>query len=96
LQTAIREPFSKENQNIMAEQENKITINGNDFIFKSDATILSVARRNSIDIHTLCHLRGTIPTGACRICVVEVKGARSLLPACSTPASNNMIVLTES
>jgi predicted molibdopterin-dependent oxidoreductase YjgC len=96
LQTAIREPFSKENQNIMAEQENKITINGHDFIFKSDETILSVARRNSIDIPTLCHLRGTMPTGACRICVVEVKGARSLLPACSTPASNNMIVLTES
>ena len=80
----------------MAEQQNKITINGHDFIFEPDETILSVAQRNSIDIPTLCYLKRTIPTGACRICVVEVKGARSLLPACSTPASNNMFVQTES
>ncbi|MBU1399220.1 MAG: (2Fe-2S)-binding protein, partial [Proteobacteria bacterium] len=80
----------------MAEQQNKITINGHDFIFEPDETIISVAQRNSIDIPTLCHLKRTLPTGACRICVVEVKGARSLLPACSTPASNNMVVYTES
>jgi len=86
----------KENQGIMAEQQNKITINGHDFIFEPDETILSVAQRNSIDIPTLCYLKRTLPTGACRICVVEVKGARSLLPACSTPASNNMVVYTES
>ncbi len=90
------EPLGKENQGIMAEQQNKITINGHDFIFEHDETILSVAQRNSIDIPTLCYLKRTIPTGACRICVVEVKGARSLLPACSTPASNNMFVYTES
>ncbi len=96
LRIAIRKPQSKENQSIMAEQQNKITINGHDFIFEPDETILSVAQRNSIDIPTLCYLKRTIPTGACRICVVEVKGARSLLPACSTPASNNMVVHTES
>ena len=86
----------KENQGIMAEKQNKITINGHEFIFDQDETILSVAQRNNIDIPTLCYLKRTTPTGACRICLVEVKGARSLMPSCCTPASNNMVVHTES
>ncbi len=77
-------------------QSNTIVINGNSFSFESGETILDVARRNGIDIPTLCHLKGTTPTGACRICLVEVKGARTLLAACATPAGNNMVVQTES
>lgn len=73
-----------------------ITINGNELTFEPGETVLDVARRHSIDIPTLCHLKNTIPTGSCRICVVEVKGARSLLASCATPASNNMVVMTES
>lgn len=76
--------------------ENTIVLNGNPFAFENGETILEVAERNNIDIPTLCHLKGTTPTGACRICVVEVEGARTLLPACSTPAGNNMKVKTES
>ena len=76
--------------------KNKIIINNNEFYFEPEETILEVARRNDIDIPTLCHLKGSTPTGACRICVVEVKGARSLLASCSTPASRNMVVQTES
>jgi len=78
------------------EQKPKIIINGNEFHFEPDETILSVSHRNQTDIPTLCYLKGTIPTGACRICVVEVEGARTLLPACTTPAANNMVVHTES
>jgi predicted molibdopterin-dependent oxidoreductase YjgC len=73
-----------------------MVINGNMCSFDVGDTILDVARENHIDIPTLCHLKGTIPTGACRICVVEVKGGRTLVPACSTPAANNMDVKTES
>ena len=76
--------------------QNIIVINGNEFSFESGETILDVARRNSIDIPTLCHLKGTTPTGACRVCVVEVEGARSLVASCAAPAANNMIVRTES
>jgi len=76
--------------------ENLIVINGNEFRFEPGETILDVARRKDIDIPTLCHLKGTTPTGACRVCVVEVKGARALMPACATPAANNMVVQTES
>ena len=78
------------------EPKNIIVINGNEFSFQPGETILDVARRNSIDIPTLCHLKGTVPTGECRICVVEVQGARNLPPACATPAMPNMIVRTES
>ena len=73
-----------------------LTINGHEFTFSEGETILEVARRNDIDIPTLCHLKNTLPTGACRICVVEVEGARTLLTACSTPASAGMVVKTES
>lgn len=78
------------------EAQHTITINGNEYPFEADETILDVGRRNHIDIPTLCHLKGTTPTGACRVCMVEVEGARSLMPACSAPAGNNMVVYTES
>ena len=73
-----------------------IVINGSEFTLEPGQTILEVAQRNSIDIPTLCHLKGASPTGACRVCVVEVERARTLLPACATPAAAGMAVLTES
>jgi predicted molibdopterin-dependent oxidoreductase YjgC len=73
-----------------------LTINGNELTFEPGETILQVARRNNIDIPTLCHLKGATPTGACRICVVEVEKARTLLAACATPAGAGMVVQTES
>ena len=76
--------------------QNIIIINGNEFSFEPGENILDVARRNSIDIPTLCHLKGATPTGACRVCVVEVEGARSLVASCAAPAANNMVVRTES
>ena len=79
----------------MAEQ-NIIVINGNEFSFEPGETILDIAHRNSIDIPTLCHLKKAAPTGACRVCVVEVEGARSLVASCAAPAANNMVVRTES
>ena len=73
-----------------------LTINGHRLEFEAGETILTVARRNSIDIPTLCHLKGATPTGACRICVVEVERARTLLTACATPAADGMVVETDS
>lgn len=74
----------------------RITIDGNRLPFDPGQTILEVAQHNQIVIPTLCHLKGTLPTGACRICVVEVERARTLLPACATPAADQMVVHTES
>ena len=78
----------------MAEDQ-QLTINGNNVPFRPGQTILEAAEEAGIWIPTLCHLKGSVPTGACRICVVEVEGARSLLPACSTPATPGMKVHTE-
>jgi predicted molibdopterin-dependent oxidoreductase YjgC len=73
-----------------------LRINGRDVGFEHGETLLEVARRHHIDIPTLCHLKGATPTGACRICVVEVEGARTLLASCATPAAAGMKVQTES
>jgi len=58
-------------------------------------TILEIATRNEIYIPTLCYLKGASPTGACRICLVEVEGAKSLMASCATPAAPKMVVRTE-
>lgn len=79
----------------MAEQ-NIITINGTQFNFDDGETILDVARHHGVDIPTLCYLKAITPTGICRVCVVEVGGAKDLMPACATPATHNMVVQTES
>lgn len=73
-----------------------ISIDHQELGFKQGQTILEVAEENNIHIPTLCHLKGTTPTGACRICLVEVEGARSLVASCSTPAALNMVVSTAS
>jgi predicted molibdopterin-dependent oxidoreductase YjgC len=78
------------------ESQTTVIIDGHEFAFTSGETILDVARRNGIDIPTLCHMKGVTPTGACRICLVEVEGARSLLASCATPAAPKMVVRTES
>jgi len=76
--------------------EQTVIMNGNRLGIEPGETILDVARRNGIDIPTLCHLKGATPTGACRICVVQVKNARTLMPACSTPTQPGMEIQTES
>jgi formate dehydrogenase major subunit len=76
--------------------ENIITIDGRPLAFEAEETILEVARRNGIFIPTLCHMKGVRPTGACRVCVVAVEDARTLLPACATPAAPKMGVHTHS
>ncbi len=76
--------------------EQMVTINGKPCAFHPGETLLETARRNHIDVPTLCYLKGTAPTGACRICLVEVEKARNLLPACTTPTQAGMVVHTES
>ncbi len=75
--------------------ENTIIIDGQEYPFNAGEMILSVAERNGIFIPTLCFLKGASPTGACRICLVEVEGARNLVASCATPAAPGMVVRTE-
>ncbi len=59
-------------------------------------TILTALKREGIHVPTLCHMEGLPPSGACRLCVVEVEGAPSLTPACSYPVAQGMKVRTKS
>lgn len=77
-------------------EKGQIFINGRACRFEGGQTILEVAEQNGIDIPTLCHLKGTSPTGTCNVCVVEIKGWEELVRACSTEAEEGMDILTES
>jgi bidirectional [NiFe] hydrogenase diaphorase subunit len=59
-------------------------------------TILEVAQENEIPIPTLCHLEGLSDLGACRLCMVEIKGSNKLQPACVTTIFEGMEVTTQS
>ena len=71
-----------------------IKINGVAVSVPQGSTILDAARYAGIEIPTLCYLRKINEIGACRICVVEVKGARSLVAACVYPVNEGMEVFT--
>ncbi len=73
-----------------------IKINGMPLSVPAGSTILEAARTMGIEIPTLCHMKDMNEIGACRICVVEVKGARSLVAACVYPVNEGMEVLTNS
>lgn len=71
-----------------------IKINGVSMSVPSDYTVLQAARDAGIDIPTLCYLKDVSKTGSCRMCIVEVKGARALQAACVYPVSEGLEVLT--
>ncbi len=72
----------------------KLKINGVEISAPAGSTILEAARLANIEIPTLCFLKDINEIGACRMCVVEVKGARSLVTACVYPVNDGMEVQT--
>ena len=73
-----------------------IKINGVAVQAPAGSTIIEAAHYAGIDIPSLCYLRGLNEIGACRICVVEVKGARTLVASCVYPINEGMEVFTNS
>ncbi len=72
----------------------KLKINDKEYSVPKDATVLEAARYAGIDIPTLCYLKDINEIGACRICLVEVKGARGLATACVCPVNEGMEIYT--
>ena len=72
-----------------------LTIDGKQISAEAGTTILDAATEAGITIPTLCHLEGVYDVGACRICLVEVKGTPKLLPACTTKVFEGMEVFTD-
>ncbi len=73
-----------------------LEIDGHEVSARRGQTILEVARENGIEIPTLCHLDGLSEVGACRLCLVEIKGSNKLQPACVTAVFEGMSVATDS
>lgn len=74
----------------------QLTINNIKVNAENGMTILDAAKSVGIHIPTLCHLKNLFPTGACRICSVEVEGQRGLIPSCAYPVYQGMAVETDS
>ena len=74
----------------------RLKINNKEISAESGMTILEVAKRNGINIPSLCYMGGVHKVGACRICSVEVEGARTLQAACMAEVRDGMVVHTNS
>jgi NADH-quinone oxidoreductase subunit G/NADP-reducing hydrogenase subunit HndD len=73
-----------------------LTINGQNIQVEEGATILEAALKADIHIPTLCYLPEVQAIGACRVCLVEIEGNRNLQAACVFPASEGLVVHTNS
>jgi formate dehydrogenase major subunit len=73
-----------------------ITINGQKISTKAGITVLQAAREAGIDIPTLCDHPALSPVGACRMCIVEIKGQRALQTSCTFPVTEGMEIQTDS
>lgn len=73
----------------------KIYINGREIITEKGKTILEVAKENGVEIPHLCNHPDLIPNGACRLCIVEVKGEKRPVASCCYPAYDGMEIFTE-
>lgn len=73
-----------------------VTIDGTQVSGREGMTILELAQENGIEIPTLCYIPELPPAGACRLCVVEVEGSRTLVGSCHTPITQGMVIYTHS
>ena len=73
-----------------------LKIDGKDVKVPEGTTLLNACKSVGIDTPTLCYAENLTPVNVCRVCVVEVEGSRVLVPACSRPAENGMVVHTDS
>ncbi|HEX5690636.1 MAG TPA: 2Fe-2S iron-sulfur cluster-binding protein, partial [Roseiflexaceae bacterium] len=73
-----------------------LTINGQPISVPIGTTILDAAKRAGVDIPTICYHPNLTANAVCRLCTVEVAGARTLQPACVVKVALNMVVDTES
>jgi len=73
-----------------------VTIDDRKVSAPAGSTILEACRRQNIDVPTLCYLESLTPVNTCRVCMVEVEGSRTLVPACSREISEDLVIATDS
>lgn len=72
----------------------KVTVNNTVVEVPESYTVLEAAREAGFEIPTLCYMKEINEVGACRVCLVEVEGARSLQASCVLPVRDGMVVKT--
>ncbi|MCD6375952.1 MAG: iron hydrogenase small subunit [Caldisericaceae bacterium] len=73
-----------------------LEVNGRKIEARNGETILDVLNRAGVKVPTLCHMKELFPSGACRVCSVEVEGFNTLIPSCAYPAQEGMVIKTNS
>ena len=73
-----------------------IEVNNREIKAKKGEMILDALKREGISVPTLCYMKDLFPTGACRMCVVEIEGYKGLIPSCAMPVSEGMKIQTHS
>lgn len=73
-----------------------IEVDGRSVEANPGETVLTALRRHGVHVPTLCHIQDLPPSGACRMCIVEVEGAPTLVPSCSYPVSAGMKIKSRS
>ena len=74
----------------------ELTVDGDAVRVSEGSTLLDACRDAGIETPTLCYGETLAPANVCRVCVVELEGARTLVPACSRAAEAGMVVRTDS
>jgi len=73
-----------------------VRIDGTEVSVADGATILDACNAHGVDTPTICYAENLTPVNVCRVCVVEVEGNRTLVPSCSRPAEEGMVIETDS
>ena len=76
------------------EKQNFLSLDGEDVAFSAGETLYEIAARHRKEVPTLCYDPRIEPFGACRLCVVEIEGARNPVASCTTKATPGMVVKT--
>lgn len=74
----------------------RLTVDGEEVEVAAGTTLLGACTQQGVDTPTICWAPNLTPVNVCRVCVVEVEGSRALVPACSRPAEDGMVVHTDS
>lgn len=74
----------------------RLEVNGRNIEAEKGETILTALNRNGMHVPTICSMKDLSPSGACRMCVVEVEGRENLVPACSFPVEGPLTIRTHS
>ena len=74
----------------------RLEVNGRSIEAEKGETILSALNRHGMHVPTICSMKDLSPSGACRMCVVEVEGSENLVPSCSFPIEGPMKIMTHS